>query len=316
MRKIDPSNKVCVYLDQFVVSNLIEEKTELWKEIKFLLEKAHSSRLLYCPLSPQHLLETAKKDIENAVIHHEYFVKLSDNYFYKNELLLTCQLISSLIRSNKFTLKTFLENTKLKRFEDAYSEINDLNLVLHESLSYKLSPQNELRKILNPKIDIKIEKTFLTVIKSLEVANFKERLKEYILKGTIMIRPDNYGKHNFPNWIDQILYILTTKHTFKESQFKQLLKELELNGFDRIPTLNTRFTLGAYLSVKNKQENTGDHIDFMRIANSLCSSDILFTDKQRKFEIQALGLDKLYKTQIFSGVEKDLLEFKSYLAAM
>src|SRR5690606_24132213 len=150
-------------------------------------------------------------------------------------------------------------------------------------------------------------------IKGLEVKKFTDRLEEYLKKGFFFIRPDNFGQRQFPNWIDQILYVLTNKHQFKEKEFKKLLKELKSNGFDRIPPLNIRFSLGAYIAVKGKQEHTNDHIDIMRITNSFFSSDIFFTDKQRKFEITQLKLDKFYKTDIYSGTETDLKEFKKYL---
>jgi hypothetical protein len=313
MRKVDPKNKICIYLDQFVVSDLIDESSELWKEIKILLEALHRDNIIYCPLSVQHFFETSKKELEAARLHHEYFLKLSDKYFFKNELFLTTQLISSLIRKNKHTVKTFLEIPEFKDFDEIYAKTNKINAVFDESLDYKLSSQNDLRKILNPKITQKQEPLFLNAIKSLEIQNFKERLEDYIIQKKIYIRPDNYGRHDFPNWIDQLLYILTNTHAFKEIHFRQLLDELKKYGFDRIPTLDIRFSIGAFLTIKNKQENAGDHMDIMRIANSLCSSDILFTDKKRKHEIQSLGLDSKYNTRVFSGVEKDLEEFKSSL---
>lgn len=313
MRKIDPKNKICIYLDQFVVSDLIDESSDLWKEIKILMDARHRENIIYCPLSVQHFFETAKKDLAAARLHHEYFLKLSDKYFFKNELFLTTQLISSLIRNNKHTVRTFLEIPEFKDFDEIYAETNKMNAVFDESVRSKLSSQNDLRKILNPKVEQKQEHLFLNAIKSLETQNFIERLEDYLIQKRIYIRPDNYGKHDFPHWIDQLLYILTNTHAFKELHFRQLLAELKKHGFDRIPPLDIRFSMGAFLSVKNKQENAGDHMDIMRIANSLCSSDILFTDKKRKHEIQSLGLDSKYNTRVFSGVEKDLQEFKSYL---
>jgi len=77
--------------------------------------------------------------------------------------------------------------------------------------------------------------------------------------------------------------------------------------------LNIKSSLNAYLAVKNKKENSGDHIDLMRIATYLPSADILFTDKKRKYEICDLGLDKKYKTLVFSGIENDLIQVKELL---
>ena len=316
MKKIDNKNKICIYLDQFAVSDLIEGKTDIWRDIKILLEECYAKKRLYCPLSAQHFFETVKKNLPAAKLHHDFFYSLSDGYFFKNELFLTTQLISSLIRGHNFTLKTFLEIPIYKNFEETYLKINTVNQIFDESVMHHISPQNQLRKILNPKMDQKTEKLFMETITTMEAQKFIDRLEEYISEKKIFIRGDNYGRHEFPNWIDQLLYILTYTHSFKGEDFKKLLAEFNRNGFERIPTLNIRFKLGAWLCVKNKQENAGDHIDIMRIANSLYSSDVMFTDKKRKHEIQSLALDKKYNTLVFSGVEKDLIDFKSYLISL
>ena len=313
MKKIDKKYKICIYLDQFVVSNLVDKTSELWKEIKNLLEIGHQKNLLYCPISHHHILETAKKELQNAIIHDKYFRNLSDGYFFKDELFLTTQLISSLIRKNKYTLKTFLVNQPLKKIEDIYESINEVNNVFDQSINYKLSGVNELRKSLNNNVEKKVETQMFNFIRKMESRNFIDRLEEYILKKQIIIRPDNYGKHDFPDWIDQILFVLTNKHSFKEKELKMFLNELKSNGFNRIPTFNIKFSLEAYLTVKSKQENTSDQIDFGRITNGLLISDIFFTDKKRKFEITELGLDELYKTKVYCGTKSDLIEFKDYL---
>lgn len=179
-----------------------------------------------------------------------------------------------------------------------------------------LSDQNSLRKILYSKSDKKTEVQFINVIKQLEVEKFKNRLIEYLNNKSIVIRPDSFGDSQIPNWIDQLLFQLTNKHKFNEEELKSFLEELKTRGFDRIPTLNIRFLLEAYLAVKNKQENVGDYIDISRISNYLFSTDIFFIDKKRKYEICELGFDKKYNTLVLSGVENDLCEFTEILKAM
>src|SRR5690606_26586771 len=93
MKKLDPANKTCIYLDQFVISDLVDETNELWREIKKLIEISYKNNKIYCPLSPQHFIETSRKKINDATSHDEYFRKLSDNYLFKDELFLTTQLI-------------------------------------------------------------------------------------------------------------------------------------------------------------------------------------------------------------------------------
>ncbi len=316
MRKITTENRVCIYLDQFVISNIVDETTDTWKKVKMQLEKGFAQGVLYCPMSGQHFMETAKKRLESALIHHDYFLSLSENYFFKDDPFLTTQLISSLIRGNKHTLNTFLEKQQFKRFEDIYADINLKNEIFDESITHKLSGQNEVRKVLNTNIKQALESQFMGVITAMEVQNFIKTLEQYLRAGQMRIRPDDYGKHSFPYWIDQLIYILTTKHKFRESHFKMLLAELKKNGFSRIPTLNIKFSLGGYLAIKNKQENTGDHIDLMRICIGLISSDIFFTDKKRKAEIVALGLDTLYTTRVFSGTEQDLQDFLTLVESL
>ncbi|KAB8152918.1 hypothetical protein EZY14_011035 [Kordia sp. TARA_039_SRF] len=316
MKKIDFNNKTCIYLDQFVISDIIEAKNPLWSQIKNLLEINHTRGNIYCPVSIEHILETVKKDLKGAIKHDSYYRKLSDNYLFKTEPFLTSQLISSLIRKNKFTLNTFLQEAKLREVDEIYSDINKNNEIFDESLKYKLSGQNDLRRLLSPRQSNKSKSQLMKVIKAMEVENFKNRLEEYIKVKSLRIRADNYGKHQFPNWIDQILFQLTNKHKFKEKHFRILLSELKRSGFNRIPTLNIKYSIGAYLAVENKQENTGDHIDLMRISSYLFSSDIFFTDKKRKYEICDLGLDKRYKTKVFSGVKNDLIEVANLLQKM
>lgn len=316
MKKINAKNKICIYLDQFVISDIIEGKNPLWIEIKELLEDNHSKGKIYCPLSIEHMIETVKKDLESATNHDAYFRKLSDNYLLKSEPFLTCQLISSLIRKNNLTSNTFLKNEKIKDIKDIYSQINKNNSIFDESITFKLSYQNDLKRIVNPNVNKKTEFEIIKTIKNLQVDSFKNRLEEYINTQIIQIRPDNYGKYSLPNWIDQILYQLTKKHQFKDRQFKQLLLELKKHGFDKIQTLNTRFSMAAYLSAHSKQLNVGDYIDIMRISSYMFSTDIFFTDKKRKYEILELGLDKKYNTKILSGSEKDLSEVISLLKSI
>tara|TARA_R110002072_G_scaffold287464_5_gene453179 strand:+ start:16401 stop:17351 length:951 start_codon:yes stop_codon:yes gene_type:complete len=316
MKKINPKNKICIYLDQFVISDIIEGKNPLWAEIKELLEINYSNGKIYCPLSTEHFLETVGKNINDAKEHDVYFRKISDNYLLKTEPFLTSQLISSLIRKNNTTLNTFLIVKNLKNIEDIYSDINLNHTMYSEGITSTLSKQNEIRKLISPTKNHKNEIGLISIIKNLEVQNFKNRLDEYIKAKSIRIRADNFGEHQIPNWIDQLLYQLTNKHQFKEKQLKQLFEELKAYGFNRIPTLNTKFSIGSYLAVKNKQENSGDHIDIMRISSYLFSVDIFFTDKKRKYEICDLGLDKKYNTVVFSGVKQDLVDVVKLLKSL
>lgn len=316
MKKIDESDKLCIYLDQFVISDLLEEKNPLWIEIKQLLQMNLSLGKIYCPISVEHILETSKKNLADAKAHDIYYRRFSDGYIFKTEPFLTAQLISSLIRKNKKTKNTFLIKSALKKMDEIYLKINSNHNKFSQGIMYELASQNEIRKILRNKINQTLEIDMMNAIKYFEVSKFIDRVKEYLNLKAIRIRPDNFGDFKVSNWIDQLLYQLTYKHQFKGKEFQKFFKELEIHGFSRIPTLNIKFSIGAYMAVKNKAENSGDHIDIMRISSYLSSTDIFFTDKQRKHEICELGLDKKYKTLVFSGVKNDLLKFIDLLKSL
>ena len=316
MKKIDNKNKYCIYFDQFVISDIIEGKNPLWVDIKRLLELNYKNGLIYCPLSSEHFFETVKKNMVGAKVHDDYFRGISDGYLLKPEPFLTAQIISSLIRKNNKTLNTFLTQARLNDIGKFHEDLNIFHDKYSTTISSILSDQNNLRKTLYNKTDNKTEIQLINFIKHLEVEKFKVRLDEYLSKRSITIRGDNFGNSQIPNWIDQLLFQLTYKHKFKEKELKLFLEELKNNAFDRIPTLNIRFLLEAYLAVKNKKEDSGDHIDIARISSYLFSTDIFFTDKKRKYEICQLGLDKKYNTLVFSGVENDLCEFIEILKTL
>lgn len=313
MRKLNPKDKLCIYLDQYVVSNLIECPTGIWSDIKKLLEEKHKKGEVYCPLSSPHFLETVKKRLANAKIHDEYFRSISDNFLFKEDPFITSQLISSFIRKNNTTVKTYLEKRELKDIASFYENLNKKNKIFNDSINLAVDFTNQIRKHSKNKIETNLETTLFETVKAINVQKFVERLEEYLAIGEMRIRPVTIGQFSFPNWIDQLLYQLTEKHKFNEKLFKELLNEMKANGYKNIPTLDIRFSLFAYITVKQKTESVNDHIDIMRISNGLVVADILFTDKKRKHEIQDLKLDKKYKSIVYCGVESDLFEFKNYI---
>jgi hypothetical protein len=54
----------------------------------------------------------------------------------------------------------------------------------------------------------------------------------------------------------------------------------------------------------------------MRLSTGLPAADLLFTDKQRKHELQQTGLADKYKTEVFSGTVPDLNDFHERLCGI
>ncbi len=291
---------------------MVELETESnWEEIKKLLIELKENDKIFCPLSPEHYLETSQKDIEKARIHDEFLNNLSNGFSFKPELFITSQLISSKIRKNNITLKTYLYENVNNVFskEENYKTFKKSNEKLAELLTEATSGINQIRTIVpNQNIEPKTKRTMIKAMNSLRANSFIQRLEELLKNDNIIIRGDQIGKTEVPNWIDLIIDQLLKKHKFKKKEVIKLIAEFKANGFSNIPTLNISTTLQSYMSIYSKKEHSNDHIDLMRISTGLPISDILLTDKKRKAELIESELGKKYKTKIFAGTKSDLEE--------
>lgn len=231
MRRKDYIQKNCIYLDQFAISDMIESKEgTLWFEIRKALENGHETGLLFCPLSPEHFLETSQKSIGNAKIHDSFLSSLSDGFSLKSELFITSQLISSRIRKNNITIKTYMYDNVRDVFanESNYQSIDKLNKEFKYLASNATSISNTFRKNTNnQKIESKEKETLINVIKSLPYQEFVERLKELRVHKNIVICGDKIGEKEVPNWIDLIIVQLLRKHKFSKLEIDKLIMELK-----------------------------------------------------------------------------------------
>ncbi|MCW3789381.1 hypothetical protein [Plebeiibacterium sediminum] len=307
---INKNKQLIIYLDQFASVGLFESNNAEWNKIKELIAKGFESGNVICPLSPEHYFETVQKTENKAIRLDKEYSKFSGGFSFKPELFITSQLISSLIRKNNITLKTYLYD-KIKG--DILSKEKNINAFIDNKIELDLKIKeatkevNEIRKIArNEKIDIKTKKHVISAQKSINVSEFIMRLNDLLNEEHILISGVKFESGDVPYWVDQVIFQLTNKHKFKRKETVQLISELKKNGFNNIPTLDIRTSLSAIISLYNKKETVNDQIDIMRIATGLPLANILFADKQRKREILELGLDIKYGTKIFSGTKSDL----------
>jgi hypothetical protein len=138
VKKINSPKKKCIYLDQFAVSDMIDaDNKSIWSDIRMKLFELHKNGLIFCPLSTEHYFETSQKNIEGAKNHDEFLSQLSDGYCLKPEIFITSQLISSRIRNNNVTLKTYMfENVKNRLdSEENYNAFDNLSKQLQNLVS-------------------------------------------------------------------------------------------------------------------------------------------------------------------------------------
>lgn len=304
------NNLTIIYLDQFASSGIFESPLIEWTRIKELVLKGFYNNKLICPLSAEHYIETSQKQKEKAILLDNNFYKISGGYAFKPEVFITSQLIISFIRNNNITLKTFMYD---KLNENVLSEDKNFKMfdenkkLLNNMIEEATIIANEIRKIeREKKSDAIIKRKMFDIHKLISISEFISRLENFLDDGHIYIRGVSFKSGDVPNWIDQIIFQLIKKHRITRKETRLLIKELKINGFQNIPTLDIRTSLSALISVQNKKETVNDQVDIMRISSGLPLSDIFFTDSARKREIEELELDKKYKTMVFSGKKEDL----------
>jgi hypothetical protein len=317
MKEIIAQNIHCIYLDQYATTGIFENESPIWKELKLLLFKASESNRIICPKSPEHFLESSQKESLKAKDLDSKFSKLSKGYAFKADLFITSQLLISKIRKNNITGRTYFEeNVKpdILMQDEKLNRFINLKKQFDEKINEGSVFNNEIRKSAGSNRPNKyLKQDLLKAIKSLSENEFIIRLQDLLNEGGITIRGVKFPSGEIPNWIDSVIHWLLIKHKMSKDEAKQLRNHLKENGFSQIPTLDIKHSLMAFVAVENKIELPSDQIDYMRISAGLPVSDILLTDKKRKYEILTLGLDKKYKTKVLCGTEKDLLDFKMEL---
>lgn len=306
-----------LYLDQFASSNLALEKEGIWSELKSLLDTCVETGKILCPTPYEHFLETSQAKQKHALEIDKYFLKLSKGFMFKTTAYTTSQLIISMLRRNNLTFSTFIAK-RIK--EDILTNNNELDLIKNRKNNFDkmieegTSMSNKMREVRNgQKIEKEAKKNLYNAISHVAKQEFIERLNDLLKEGKIEIRGDKFSFIEVPNWIDQTIFRLVKVHKMNPKETYKLISIIQKYGFSKFSTLNIRFSLYAIMSIENKKENSGDHIDIERIASGLPVSDYFFTDKQRKSEIISLGLDTKYDTKVYSGTQTDLNSVKDEL---
>lgn len=313
MTKLKGNRKQIIYLDQYCTSNMFDDQNApVWQEIKGLLFSAYSENKIVCPIPYEHFLETAPKTFEFGVNTIRNFEKISGGYISRPELIVTTQLIVSYLRRNNVTMNTFFTKDSKIVFTNPenYEHTRVFKQGYKENFTELLEDVNTVRQAGRTLKSVKdFDQTTYQLIKQKFETEFVERLKSTFKEGHLIIRADQFGQQQVPNWIDAIIYRLVAAHKISTRETQRLIQHIELRGFIDFPQLDIRKSLIALNAIQHKKEQESDHFDFTRLSTGLPYSDILFTDKRRKAELVLLGLDKKYNCKVFNGTEQDLIEF-------
>lgn len=305
-----------ITLDQYCSSNMFGTATQpIWSEIRELLKNHHNEGKLLCPVPYEHFLETSQRTYDLGITAMHGHMEISGGYIYLHEPFITANLIISGLRQEDLSWGSFF--TKEAVLFDRPENFRKVQEVKQEfdTMAYAgLKGVNDFRThTRGSTMNNALKNRFLQAILSTEVSRFSQRIRQIINDKSITIRAAHFGEKEIPNGIDQLLYVLINSYGMTLPETLHLLIHLETKGFLGIPTLDVLAHLKAHNAIEHKKEQESDHIDFMRISCGLPASDILFTDKRRKAEIIAMGLDQKYHCRVYCGNDTDLKHFRNFL---
>lgn len=314
------------------------DPTSMWGLLRDVIIERINKGVLSCPMPLEHLYETAgrsdkdsygDKNIEysNKISQqHDFFCQIAKGEsFYGYEEIAATEIMM-LLKQGKVNLmkamyfhKTFYSQINIQDiYEDAHS-FNQNNHKYSQDLFQGIIQLRKTTKLLND--DFQYSKKddsaplFLKALTQLQVSKYIEGLNDFLKKGYVKVRGEQCGSYMVPNKVDWLIFNLTKKRIDKKNTEK-LIHELEVHGFDRIPSMNIHSLLSADIALYDKQETPNDEIDIDRAAVGLRISDYFFADNEKMLAIQKYSLDKQYRTKVYSGKKpsvKSLIEELSHL---
>ena len=331
--------KKILYLDQFAVSNMYEAApASVWGLLRQVIQEKVSKGILSCPMPLEHLYETVgRSNIDKTgnrndeysrkiIEQHNFFRELANGTaFYGYEEIAASEIIM-LLRQGKInpTKAIYLHKAPYAQIDlcSIYEEGHAFNKDNHKynrNLSQGVNELREMTQPLNNDIRTKQKKSidpiFQKAIIRLLVNRYIDGLKDFCKKGYVKVRGVDCGTFEGLHKVDFLIYNLTKKRINKR-ETEKLIKELETNGFERIPSMNIRSLLSADIAIYDKQQVPNDEIDLDRAAVGLRISDYFFADNDKKLTIEKYNLDKLYQTKVFSGKKDSVTSLTEVLSAL
>lgn len=282
-----------------------------WRRLRNLLADYHAEQLIVCPLSYEHLLETAGRHNQSALDQHNFLTSLSSGYCLRVEEEITAQLLISSVRKNNTTANTFMTN----KLSSAYSYGNNLDNLRAAKKDHQsaIDGKYEMYNVINEGSNKSHNKPeavrFTEVLRRLEVDGFVSRLRELLKRGKL----ETGTRGSTPTHYDIIIRYLVKKNKMVTQELKSLISYLHRKGFKEISTLNTRSTLHIHAATSHRKHTANDDIDMSRIGTAIQISDIMLLDKSRKNQLIETGLDQKYSIRLYSGTANDLSDLISLL---
>jgi hypothetical protein len=319
--------KMCVYLDQFAVSALVEgkftnsDRERIWGRIYELLRLGIEREKLVVPYSVEHLIETSAKGYAAAQTHDVFLFALSKGLTLQTSPSATCRLTINLARKRVIGVSTFFQKTQMPRLlqPGGVEYYNALNTTFRSMIDDITQVLNPLRAATAqaPKASVALQRYLVASA----VAYYQDEIVNYLNKfsryGFWEAKPVRIGKKTIPLWAEVILSNLWREHNITRREAKRAKELIIARGLQRtLPTLFVRAGIESTMATKHQKESPNDYVDIERLSVALPACDLILTDKAKVYDVKTLGLDKFFSVEVYSGSNDDLLAFANRLAQL
>lgn len=313
----------CIYLDQFAVSAICDDfdtvqQNELWVTIGSLLEAGVKKGRIVCPYSTEHMLETSMKHKRNAIITDVNFVKLARNLKIRNEVDSTARYSMALIRNKRPDYHTYFQQCsgavmnddwKREKFQENRNLLNNMTTDMFKTVNVvrgaaSVRPHSEMREAVFRMAKRSYENDLLERFFHLSTFGFFKS-KEITLAGITI-----------PYWADLLFHKLVTEFGMTQQEASRGGQVVIEQGLAAFPSIFIRARLEASMACNSKKETVNDQIDTIRLAGALPAVDILLTDGGKANDLRDAKLDKHFNTEVFSGKQSDLQNFKNRIQSL
>ena len=326
--------QIIIYLDQFSVSEMIFGKGT-WETIRALLVNAVEKSKVICPIPLEHFVETVGMERNNAIQQDRFFKSLSrgKRFLTWEEIAANEVMLHTKFKKNKTILADYIKELdgdydlednatyqkhclireqyllRKEKEKESLNSFRQLSRGNNETDETKASLSKEEKKV-KRRQKTKFEANKEALIDALSVLVVKpyiELFREVCigkkLSADIMQLPQP----------EQRIALLLCQQRFTGRDFYSASNDFQKNLFNNIPSLYTYYNLKIYYANKQMKEKANDDIDWERISSGIFISDIMLIDKRQKYALQSMGIDKKYRTILYSNTEDDLTAFKDRL---
>ena len=288
-----------IYFDQFAISNLSEKTmSDEWRKISEILFELKEKNKIRCCTSAETIIETAQRNSQGIIGDYRTIDELFDNCYLQDIALIICQQIAKHIKG--------IESEPI-----AYPPYDYTSEELNHRISEKIKDEFDYNNI-SP-CPINLSKKQISGLVKISFVNDKIQFLESI--------KSHLTGNQLNNSYSDICRILDKKFDFTENDFIDLVDNIKYSNFSCCPTLKIMNLLKPYIFVSDKDVKhtitfKNDLIDIRRISTAIPYSNVLLCDSKWKNRIKSLKIDTEYGIRVFSGKQKDLENFISYLLSL